>query len=308
MISLQQMNYIVVLSEELLFQRASERCFVTQPTLSMQIKKAEETLGYAIFDRDSNPLQLTPSGHKLIPILREILAETDKIKLLSEQLKGHVKEEIRIGIIPTIAAYMLPDLFSSWITNFGNVKLKIRELKTTAVLEALEKKELDLAIMAGPYHDARLRSIPLYLEEIQVYCPEEQKASITFDSIQKKHPWLLNQGNCLRTQMLHFCGLKDEQKEDWDYEGGNLPLLVEMVDNNGGYTLIPAHFRLKAEQMSGIKQIADLQAAPAREVLALTPNRSMKMQHIEALIRQIQLFYGHKKTNKNLLVLDWDVA
>jgi hypothetical protein len=108
--------------------------------------------------------------------------------------------------------------------------------------------------------------------------------------------------------MLHFCGLKDEQKEDWDYEGGNLPLLVEMVDNNGGYTLIPAHFRLKAEQMSGIKQIADLQAAPAREVLALTPNRSMKMQHIEALIRQIQLFYGHKKTNKNLLVLDWDVA
>ena len=98
--------------------------------------------------------------------------------------------------------------------------------------------------------------------------------------------------------MLHFCGLKDEQKEDWDYEGGNLPLLVEMVDNNGGYTLIPAHFRLKAEQMSGIKQIADLQAAPAREVLALTPNRSMKMQHIEAWFDKSNFFMGIKKPTK----------
>lgn len=309
MISLQQMTYIVVLSEERYFQRASERCFVTQPTLSMQIKKAEETLGYAIFDRDCNPLQLTPSGQKLIPILREILAETDQIKLLSEQLKGHVKDEIRIGIIPTIAAYMLPDLFGEWRLSFKNVKLKIRELKTTEALEAIEKKELDMAIIAGPHHDARLRSIPLYLEEIQVYCPEHNPAKISFEQIQQKHPWLLNKGNCLRTQMLHFCQLKDDaDQQDWDYEGGNLPLLVEMVDKNGGYTLVPSYFKLNAAQQEGIKEIGDLQAAPAREVIGLIPNRSMKMAHLEALIRQIQLFYGQKKTNKNLLVLDWDVA
>lgn len=309
MISIQQMNYIVVLSEELLFQRASERCFVTQPTLSMQIKKAEETLGYAIFDRDSNPLQLTPSGQKLIPILREILAETDKIKWLSDQLKGLVKEEVRIGVIPTIAAYLLPDLFSTWIAEFGNIKLKIRELKTTDVLDALERKELDMAIIAGPHLDPRLRSVPLYLEEIQVYCPEELSAEIQFEQIQQKHPWLLNKGNCLRTQMLHFCQLNhDKDAQDWDYEGGNLPLLIEMVNKNGGYTLIPANFQLKPEQQLGIKSIAELQAAPAREVIALIPNRSMKMPHLEAMIRQIQHFYGHKKTKKNLLVLDWDVA
>ena len=309
MISIQQMNYIVVLSEERLFQRASERCFVTQPTLSMQIKKAEETLGYPIFDRDTNPLQLTPSGEKLIPILREILAETDKIKLLSDQLKGKVKEEVRIGIIPTIAAYLLPDLFSSWIADFGNIKLKIQELKTTSCLEALERKELDMAIIAGPHYDSRLRSIPLFLEEIQVYCPEVIGDKITFENIQQLHPWLLNQGNCLRTQMLHFCQLNVEQAGgDWDYEGGNLPLLIEMVEKNGGYTLIPSNYKLQECQQSGIKAIADLEAAPAREILALIPNRSMKMQHLEAMIRQIQHFYGHKKTNKNLLVLDWDVA
>ena len=309
MISIQQMNYIVVLSEELLFQRASERCFVTQPTLSMQIKKAEETLGYPIFDRDSNPLQLTPSGEKLIPILREILAETDKIKLLSDQLKGQVKDEIRIGIIPTIAAYMLPDLFSTWIADFGNIKLKIRELKTSDVLEALDRKELDMAIIAGPHLDPRLRTVPLYLEEIKVYCPEVQEEVIHFEQIQQKHPWLLNKGNCLRTQMLHFCQIKDDTNlQDWDYEGGNLPLLIEMVDKNGGYTLLPSHYKLKAAQNIGIKNIADLQAAPAREVIAIVPNRSMKMPHLEAMIRQIQHYYGQKKTNKNLLVLDWDVA
>lgn len=309
MISIQQMNYIVVLSEELLFQRASERCFVTQPTLSMQIKKAEETLGYVIFDRDSNPLQLTPSGQKLIPILREILAETDKIKQLSEQLKGVVKEEVRIGIIPTIAAYMLLDLFGTWVAEFGNIKLKIRELTTTDALEALERKELDLAIIAGPHNDARLRSIPLFLEEIQVYCPEVNEQTIHFEQIQQKQPWLLNKGNCLRTQMLHFCQIKnDNNPQDWDYEGGNLPLLIEMVDINGGYTLIPSNFKLKPEQQIGIKPIADLQAAPAREVIALIPNRSMKMPNLEAIVRHIQHFYGNKKTNNNLLVLDWDLA
>ena len=93
MISIQQMQYIVVLSEEQQFQRASERCFVTQPTLSMQIKKAEEQLGYLVFDRDSNPLRLTPAGISLLPILREILSETEKIKYLSDRLKGKIKEE-----------------------------------------------------------------------------------------------------------------------------------------------------------------------------------------------------------------------
>ncbi|MFM6945673.1 MAG: LysR family transcriptional regulator [Flavobacteriales bacterium] len=303
------MNYIVILSEELQFQRASERCFVTQPTLSMQIKKAEDTLGYTIFDRDAQPLQLTPAGKRLLPIIREILAETEKIKYLSEQLKGNVKEEIRIGIIPTIATYLLPDLFSTWVRDFTNVRLKIKELKTTENIEALDRKELDLAIIAGPYHDPRLQTIPLYLEEICIYCPQLKTDTIHLEEIQKMHPWLLNQGNCLRTQMLHFCQLNAEQTiADWDYEGGNLPLLLEMVDQQGGYTLIPEHFKLKTAQKTGIKKLAEPFAAPAREIIALTPNRSMKTENIKALIRSIQLYYGIKAKDKHLQVLDWDVA
>lgn len=308
MISIQQMSYIVILSEELQFQRASERCFVTQPTLSMQIKKAEDTLGYAVFDRDSQPLQLTNEGKKLLPILREILAETDKIKYLSEQLKGNIREEIRIGIIPTIATYLLPDLFSQWVDEFTQMHLKIRELKTTEAIEALDKKELDLAIIAGPFHDPRIQTTPLFLEEILIYCPKHEGTSLSLDEIQRMHPWLLNKGNCLRTQMLHFCQLDAQQsKASWDYEGGNLPLLMEMAEKQGGYTLVPAYFRWTEQQKSGIKKLNGM-AAPAREIIALSPNRSMKSENIKALIRSIQLYYGIKAQDQQLQVLDWDVA
>jgi LysR family transcriptional regulator, hydrogen peroxide-inducible genes activator len=306
MISIQQMHYIVVLSEEQQFQRASERCFVTQPTLSMQIKKAEDQLGYLVFDRDSNPLSLTPAGNSLLPILREILSETEKIKHLSDQLKGKVKEEIRLGIIPTVASYLIPQLFGEWQTSFDQLKLTIHELKTVDVLDAMERKELDMGIIAGPHMDARLRTIPLYQEEIYIYAPNVKEASIEMSNLQEMHPWLLNQGNCLRTQMVHFCQLKKTINEnEWNYEGGNLPLIIEMVDRHGGYTLIPSNFPLTELQKRGIKSIRDLASFPAREIIALSSNRTAKMQGIEALARSIQFAYGQTTKLKQLQVLDW---
>jgi LysR family hydrogen peroxide-inducible transcriptional activator len=300
------MQYIVVLSEEQQFQRASERCFVTQPTLSMQIKKAEEQLGYLVFDRDSNPLSLTPAGNSLLPILREILSETEKIKYLSDQLKGKVKEEIRLGIIPTVASYLIPQLFGEWQSSFDQLKLTIHELKTVDVLEAMERKELDMGIIAGPHMDARLRTIPLYQEEIYIYAPNVKEASIEMSNLQEMHPWLLNQGNCLRTQMVHFCQLKKTIDEnEWNYEGGNLPLIIEMVDRHGGYTLIPSNFPLTETQKHGIKSIRDLATLPAREIIALSSNRTSKMQGIEALARSIQFAYGQTEKLKQLQVLDW---
>lgn len=305
MISLQQMQYIVVLSEEQQFQRASERCFVTQPTLSMQIKKAEEQLGYLVFDRESSPLRLTSAGQQLVSILRELLSENEKIKYLSEQLKGNVKEEIRLGIIPTVACYLIPALFGEWQKSFMQLKLSIHEMKTTEVLEALDRKEIDLGIIAGPHVDQRLRSIPLFKEEIQVYAPEISTSTLKMADLQHMHPWLLNQGNCLRTQMVQFCQLKEfSPTNEWNYEGGNLPLIIEMVDRNGGYTLIPSNYPLSDKQREGIRTISDLDAAPAREIIALCSNRSSKMQAMEGLVRSIQFAFGNPN-QKSLHVLDW---
>ncbi|MEN9700309.1 MAG: hypothetical protein RLZZ301_1507 [Bacteroidota bacterium] len=242
----------------------------------------------------------------MLPILRELLAEHDKIKRLSDQLKGTLKEEIRIGIIPTIAAYLLPDLFYEWRRTFSDLTFRIRELKTTEVLDAFERKEIDLAFIAGPHQDPRLRSIPIYLEEIFIYCPAHPQQEISLEELQQLHPWFLTKGNCLRTQMLHFCQLHEQHATDWDYEGGNLPLLLDMVDKNGGYTLVPAHFKLNHAQKKGIKKLNGTQAAPAREIMGLIPQRSMKTAHSEALIKSVKNAYARSKPEHPLSVLDWN--
>lgn len=307
MLSLQQMHYILVLSEIKHFQRASQECFVTQPTLSMQIKKAEETLGYAIFDRSRQPLELTPYGEKLIPILREILSESEKINIITEQMKGNYKERVRLGIIPTIAVYMVPDLFSRWMEKLEDVQLNILEMKTEELIEALEKKELDAIILAGPFTDARYKINPLYTEEILAYFPEKEGNQINTIELKEHHPWLLSSGNCLRNQMISFCQLKDDAEiQDWNYEGGNMDLLIAMADQHGGYTLLPSHHHIPEEKKTSLKRIVSplTNQYPAREIIAVSPARSLKWQSIERIIREVQLNYS-KRTEENFEILNW---
>ncbi len=305
MISVQQMHYILVLSEEKHFQRASELCFVTQPTLSMQIKKAEETLESLIFDRSRNPLELTEFGKALIPIIRDTLNEYSRITDLYNKSKGIFKEEIRLGIIPTVACYMLPDLYSLWQEELSNVHVTIEELKSEEILKALDQKKIDAGIMAGPVNDARLRTVPLYQEEIRLYYPEGTQPIVKASELKTIHPWLLTSGNCLRTQMINFCELKESGTDAWDYEGGNIELLQRMVELHGGYTLIPEHYTVSASE--ALKRIVSERGeAPAREIVALSPNRSSKWKHIERLIRTIQLRYFRSEQGNSFQVLNWN--
>lgn len=308
MLSIQQMQYILVLSEERQFQRASERCFVTQPTLSMQVKKAEELLGNLIFDRSRNPIELTTFGASLLPIIREVVNESNKIENLIERMKGNYKEVIKIGIIPTIASYLVPDMFQKWQTRIGNMQLMIEELKTDELIVAIERKEIDLAVLAGPHNDARLRTIPMFKEEILAYVPGFKKNTISVEELVELHPWLLSRGNCLRTQMIQFCQLKEGQEIDaWNYEGGNLELLLKMVDMNGGYSLVPEFYHLSDSQRRNLKSIKSefSKSVPAREIIALAPNRSLKWEKVEQIIREIQLNYG-RSSREEMEVLNWN--
>ena len=305
MISIQQMQYIVTVSEERQFQRASERCFVTQPTLSMQIKKAEETLGNKIFDRSRSPLELTSFGIELVPILRDTLSEYERIQVLTEQEKGLFREQLRIAIIPTIAGYLLPDLFDEWQKELGDIELTIEEMKTEEILIALEQKSVDVGILAGPIHHPKWRANILFHEEIFAYAPKFDKETVFSSELEQEHPWLLSKGNCLRTQMVHFCELDGKGADGWNYEGGNIELLVKMVDLHGGYTLIPEHYAASL-QVTGIHKIEsdDLREHPAREVVAISSSRSSKWHTTERLIRTVQLRYGQNEA-KNLKLLSW---
>lgn len=298
------MNYILVLSEELNFIRASERCFVTQPTLSMQIKKAEDQFGLKIFDRESNPIKLTEFGKELVPVLRSIQSEYDNIEVVMKKQKGLYKEVVRLGVIPTIASYLIPDLYDKWRKELPHIQLIIEELKTDDLLEELELNKIDLGILSGPYNNSRFRTVPLYLEEIKAYYPVGDKKQINTYELVDLHPWLLTPGNCLRTQMMHFCQLKNEKEgDDWDYQGGNIDLLMQMVDRNGGYTLVPEHHIKKVD--GKFKTIvSESGEIPAREIIALIPNRTQKWSSLERIIRECQLNYATSK-DKKVTTLSW---
>ena len=305
MISIQQMQYIIAVSEERQFQRASEKCFVTQPTLSMQIKKAEETLGNRIFDRSRTPLELTSYGSQLVPILRDVLSEYDRIKSLGDKENGVFREQLKIAIIPTISGYMLPELFDDWKNELQDVELAIEEMKTEEILVALEEKSIDMGILAGPVHHPKWRTTVLYQEEIFAYMNSRGGSVIRSSELETEHPWLLSKGNCLRTQMIHFCELDESNNNGWNYEGGNIELLVKMVDLHGGYTLVPEFYGSTLD-MKGLNRIEsdELKEHPAREIIAVSNNRSPKWSSMERLIRSVQLKYG-SHSHSALKLLNW---
>lgn len=307
MFSSQQIQYILTLSELQNFSRAAEACFVTQPTLSMQIRKAEEMIGFPIFDRNRSPLELTAPGKKLIPLLREISADFRQLDRLKKQVEGNYLEEIRIGIIPTVSAYLIPALYSHWQKAFPSLKLIIEERKSEEILESLLNKKLDLGIMAGPVSEPALRTVPLFNEEIKAFVPELGTDSISVDKLKALQPWLLNKGNCLRTQMVNFCELREDKDfSHWNYEGGNLEMLIRMVRLNGGYTLVPGFYReILPESPGDFKSIASGKGlTPARSIVGIVQHKNAKWDSIESLIRSIQLHFRENIEN-DLLILDW---
>lgn len=307
-LSFQQIQYVLRLSELQHFGKAAQACFVTQPTLSMQLKKAEDVLGSSLFHRDRNPIELTDFGKKILPLLYEMQSDFDQIKELVNQSKGLFKEEIRIGIIPTVSAYLVPEIFEHKQHFNAGAKWVFREMKTEEMLDQLERKKLDLGILAGPVESDFLSITPLYNEEILVYFPSQKKKKIHVNVLEKSQPWLLNQGNCLRTQMIHFCGLKEQQEtQDWNYEGSNLEMLLRMVDLHGGYTLVPDFYQRQFPvEKKGLKHIYshDKNTVPARNIVAVTPLRNPKTQIMEDLLNFIKLHHANQ-TSKKFEVLSW---
>lgn len=307
MFSSQQIQYILTLTEVQNFSRAAEACFVTQPTLSMQIKKAEEAVGFPIFDRNTNPLELTIAGKKLIPLLREIAADYELIERLKKQMKGNFIEEIRIGIIPTISAYLIPKLYETWQKELPTIKLTIEEKKSEEILESIQNKKIDLGIMAGPVQDIRLKSIPLFQEEIKAFVPSFNEEVIEVEQLRNLKPWLLSKGNCLRTQMINFCELKEpEVSNAWNYEGGNVEMLIRMVKANVGYTLIPNFYiPLLSENISEFKKIISKENQfPARSIIGLVQHKNTKWDSIQKIIRSIQHAFNQNHAQE-MKILEW---
>ena len=199
-----QLQYVLAVAEHKNFTLAAEKCFVTQPTLSMQIQKIEEELNILIFDRSKKPIQLTDIGQKIVNQAKNIVNEADRIKDIVEQQKGFIGGEFRLGIIPTIMPTLLPMFLNNFIKKYPKVKLLIEELNTEEIILKLKNGHLDAAIAATPLEDEKIKEIVLYFEPFVAYIPEHH-ASFQKEEIEVAD---LNLNEILLLQDGHWFGCK----------------------------------------------------------------------------------------------------
>lgn len=305
--NLQQLEYIVAVDTWRHFSTAAEKCNITQPTLSMMIQRLEEELDIRIFDRSKQPVITTDIGNKIIEQARTILSETKQLKKLVAEQKGEVHGDLHIGIIPTVAPYLLPLFLTGFLKKYPHVKLRISEFTTDQIIHQLEKQHLDAGILATPLDLPSVKEQPLFYEQFVVYASQEEKMMrkkyLLADDINVNHLWLLEEGHCLRSQVVNLCELKRQESlmQNLDYQAGSIETLKKMVDMNNGITILPelALRDLTRKQQKNIRYFRA--PAPVREISIVTYRYFVKYNLIDALKKEIlaSLPPGMKEARKN---------
>ncbi len=286
--SLTQLEYVMAVHKFRHFAKAAEACHVTQPTLSMQIQKLEEDLGVVIFDRSKKPILLTEVGHRVVEQIQSILFEVKKIEsILETNRHNETQGELYLGVIPTIAPYLLPRFLPLLENNFPDIKLKIIEMQTDRIIEALNSDEIDVGLLATPLKISKIFEYPLFYEPFSLLTKKGQPYSelkkVKHSSLKVDHIWLLEEGHCLRNQALDICSIKKEKGlvRKYEFESGSLETLKNLVDSYGGYTLLP---QLATESLGQNSRLIPFERPiPAREVGLVYRREHYKTSLIEAL-------------------------
>ena len=285
--TLTQLEYIVTLDTFRHFVLASEKCFVTQPTLSMQIQKLEDELGIKIFDRTKQPVIPTEIGASIIAQARTVLREAKVIAQLINDQKDTLTGELRIGIIPTLAPYLLPPLYKYMREKYPQINLIIREAITEEVIHELKNNRLDCGIVVTPLKDQSIREAILFYEELFVYVSKKHSLSnkkyVLAKDLDPSQLWLLEEGHCFRSQILNLCELRRTTDLQFKYETGNIETLRRMVDKSDGITILPelAVMEFSKPQLKLVKRLKD--PTPAREVSLVTHRDYIKSKLILTL-------------------------
>ncbi len=313
MITLTQLAYIVAIDEYRHFATAAEKCFVTQPTLSMQVKKLEDDLGVILFDRTRQPVVPTEIGAKLVEQARIALASTARIHEIIKEDKQEIAGELRIGIIPTLAPYLLPVFMGVYIRKYPAIRLIVEELVSEDLIDRLKKDTIDAGIFVTPYHDEKIIERPLFYEEMLIYAHPGhallKKDTIDIKDIATPEIWMLSRGNCFRTQVINLCEKESGRGPDgvaFEFESNSLETLMRMVDREGGFTLIP---ELALQHMPEDKrqQVRSLTAyKPLREVSVVYSRHYIKQKPIDLLCNEILSVIPKQMTNRTRgIVVEW---
>ncbi|WP_442589556.1 hydrogen peroxide-inducible genes activator [Pedobacter sp. AW31-3R] len=290
--TLVQLEYIVAVDTYRSFVGAAEKCFVTQPTLSMQVQKLEEMLNVKIFDRSKQPVVPTEIGSQIIEQARYVLQESQKIKEIISSQQQDIVGELKVGIIPTVAPYLLPRVISAMMEKYPDLKLLIWEYTTEDIIHHLKTGVLDCGILATPLADNSIAEIPMYYENFVTYISKNsklfKKKTIDANDLEEENIWLLNEGHCMRSQVLNICrSTKDSRLQGLTYNTGSVETLIRMVDVNNGATLLP---ELALEELT-TKQLAKVRSfkspEPVREISLVTHKNFIKKRMLNALKEEI---------------------
>ena len=286
-----QLEYAVAVDTYRSFVLAAQKCFVTQPTLSMQIQKLEEFLGVKLFDRSRQPVVPTEIGVEIMEQARLVINESYKIKEIVNDKNNEISGELKIGIIPTVAPYLLPKVLGNFLEKHPNVKLSIAELHTEVIIQQLKSGILDCGILATPLEQNSLVERPLYYENFVAYLskssPLFKKKALNVSDLDDDQLWLLNEGHCMRNQILNICKHKSSNENQLEYNSGSIETLIRMVDINNGITIVP-ELSLQDFSTHKLDKVRYFKSPePSREISLVTHQNFVKKRLISALENEI---------------------
>lgn len=301
--TIQQLEYIIAVDKHRHFGNAAESCFVTQPTLSAQVSKLEKELEVILFDRSKMPVIPTEIGTQVIEHAKRVVSESKGIYELLSQLKGDVSGVIKLGIIPTLAPYLLHRFIKGFLEKYPKVKLQVEETVTEEILRKLKNDELDLGVVVTPLDEPGILEKPMFYEKFYAYLSKDhqllQKDKLNVEDLESDDMWMLQQGHCFRDQVFNLCNQTKFQRMNFHYESGSLEGLKNMVNQYKGITLLPelSTFSLNEEEKQRLRKFSGEE--PLREVSIVLTRNFLKKKLVELLYNEICAAVPLEMTSKS---------
>ena len=289
--TLSQLKYTLAVAEEGNFTLAAEKCFVTQPTLSMQVQKLEEELSVKLFNRNTKPISLSTIGTKIIEQAKIIVRESKRMDDIVSMEKGIIGGDFKLGIIPTIMPTLLPLFLNTFIRKFPKVNLKIEEQNTATIIEELKNGKLDAGIAASPLDDNKLIEKPLYYEPFVGYIPESHSLSklkiLKISDLEKMDVLVLEDGHCFREHVLKLCQTPNFS-HSFNLKSGSFETLIHLANDGLGMTLLPYLQTRNLTQKNANNLRSFESPEPAREISLIYSKSQLKLPVIESLATSIE--------------------
>jgi LysR family hydrogen peroxide-inducible transcriptional activator len=307
-----QLEYIVAVNNYGSFSKAAVKCFVTQPTLSMQIQKLEEELGVLIFDRSKKPIKATLIGEEIIRQAQSNLHGIQRIKEIIQEQRDELQGQLRIGIIPTLSPYLLPMFVKDFLRDYPLVNLTVEELISEQIIQKLKEDLLDVGILVTPLEDKSIIEMPLFYEAFVAYFstnhPLMQHEFIKANELNIDEMLLLSEGHCFRNQVINICpeSRQSQSSNQLKFKSGSLETLKRIIEQDYGYTLLPelAIMNLPENNKQCVKEIS--YPKPVREVSLVIHRGILKQKLIntlkEHILNSIPLYLKDKNRGQ---IISW---